>query len=134
MTEENFIITPTSLLRQKRYTIESAAELYALPEQTLLNLKFKKFNNDPLDKLYLFPAYCYDMIPENFIVEECIYKNYKIKRKFVRFKYDSNFTKNNNECERSYFQFIKDKHKKYLDFGININYTYNELIIKDILE
>lgn len=136
MTKENVIITPTYLLRKNRFTIESAAELYTLSPEKLLTLEFKKYNNDPNDKLYLFPAYCYDMIPDDFIVEEIYKIKYTINRRFVKFKYDTNFTKNNNAAwEKSYFEFIRDfSHKQYLDIGININYTYNELIIKDLIE
>ena len=133
MSEKNTIITPGSLLRRHVLSIDQAIQLYSINVDDLKK-HFQKFNSDPNDGLYLFPSSCYELIPEGFIVEEVKYIRGKYERKFIEFIYDPNFTKMNNERERSYFKWIRDQHKTHLDVGININYSYNELIIKNIIE
>ncbi|SRR6266581_4688405 len=111
--------------------LENAKELYNTSGEKLISSGFLKIFTK--DNLYLFPKSSYDLLPDDLIVEEIKskiltryypYRNpAKYTRKFIHFKYEEDYFKNNNTCI-----------EKYLFIGINLNYSYNDLIIKNIIE
>lgn len=137
---------------QRQYqplSLENGKELYALSEETI----GKHFCNFfPNDKLYLFAKHHYDLIPDGLIVEKITSKlpsNSKYylshnpasyNRIFCQFKYEENYFNNQSyESYKIYDNYITnifnmDPKEEYLFIGINLNYTYDEAIIKSIIE
>lgn len=147
MTEENLIFTPDIVnKRNESFSIDGAVSLYSLSLEELLKCGFKKIvspGDYGTNKLYLFPKLIYNLIPDGFIVQEINYtgrwKN-KLQTCFKPFKYEENYF-DTHETYKTYetetistYRFTNKLISEHLYIGINIAYTYNELLIKTIIE
>lgn len=106
----------------KRYDLASIVngkDFYSISKRELEHLGFLRMSN-----LYLLPKDCYYLIPDDTILQHVGF--YLSLRSFFHFKYEEDYFANNIT--------YKYERREYLHMAINKNYTYDELIIKLILE
>jgi hypothetical protein len=125
-----------------KFTIEQCKEMYLWTEEQFLKLNFYKMFYDY--NLWLFPKMMYDLIPEDFMVEKITLLNSKLntnywtmtfnpahyKKEFISFKYENNY-----ETFKAFCEFTpNNRHVEYLCMGINNSLSYDETLIKSIIE